>query len=83
MAEQKLNLIFYHYIHFKILENFKGRNVLHSHEVSNFIATKFRVPRQIKKKVLLDLDVLGLVEVIRGDVVKINAPLKVLCFSSD
>lgn len=80
MVKQNLNLIFYHYIHFRLVENFNKTNIHPAHEVANFIATKFRVPRQIKKKVLLDLDALGLVEVIRGDVVKINPPVKVLCF---
>lgn len=80
MAKENLNLIFYHYVHFKILENFNKTNVVPAHEVSNFIANKFRIPRQIKKKVLLDLDAIGLVEVIRGDVVKINEAKKVLCF---
>lgn len=80
MVEKNLNLIFYHYIHFTIVQNFNKTNVVPTHEVTNFIATKFRVPRQIKKKLLLDLDALGLVEVIRGDAVKINEPKKVLCF---
>lgn len=80
MAEKNLNLIFYHYMHFRLLENFKGRNVVHGHEVENFIAHKFRVPRQIKKRVLWDLEYMGLIEIIRKDVVKFNQPTKVLCF---
>lgn len=78
MAEKKLNLVFYYYIHEKIYENFVGESIVACHEVCNFIATKFRAPRQIKKKIVLDLDSLGLVEVIRGNKLKINPVQKVL-----
>lgn len=80
MAQKNLNLIFYHYIHFRLVEHFNKTNVLPGHEVANFLAHKFRVPRQIKKRLLWDLETMGLIEIIRGDVVKINQPVKVLCF---
>lgn len=80
MAKKNLNLIFYHYIHFKILENFKNTNVVPTHKVANFIAHKFRIPRQVKKRVLWDLECMGLIDIFRGEVIKINQPRKVLCF---
>ena len=78
--ERNLNLIFYHYIHLKISENFNKTNVVPAHQVENFIAHKFRVPRQIKKRVLWDLEYMGLIEIIRKDVIKINEGKRVLCF---
>lgn len=80
MAEKNLNLIFYHYIHFRLIEHFNKTNVVPAHEVANFIASKFRVPRQIKKRVMWDLEYMGLIEIIKKDVVKINEGTKVLCF---
>ena len=80
MVEKNLNLIFYHYIHLKILENFNKTNVVAYHEVANFIANKFRIPRQIKKRVLWDLESMGLIHIIRGDVIKINESKKILSF---
>lgn len=80
MAEKDLNLIFYHYMHFRLTEHFNKTNVVAGHEVANFLANKFRIPRQIKKRVLWDLEYMGLIEIIRGDVIKINKPVRVLCF---
>ena len=80
MAQKDLNLIFYHYIHFRLVEHFDKTNVVAGHEVANFIASKFRIPRQIKKRVLWDLECMGLIDIIRGDVVKINKPIKTLSF---
>lgn len=78
--ERGLNLIFYHYMHFRLCEHFNKTNVVPCHEVANFLASKFRIPRQIKKRVLWDLEYMGLIEIIRGDVVKINEATRVLCF---
>ena len=68
----KLNLLFYYYIHVKIKEKFGGRSIVCCSDVENFIANKFRTPRQLKKKVLLDLQALGLVEIYKGNRLKIN-----------
>lgn len=78
MDKPKLNLLFYYYIHEKINEKFFNQQIVSCHEVANFIACKFRVPRQLKKKVILDLDSLGVVEFIRGDKLKIKPVQKVL-----
>lgn len=80
MDNKNLNLIFYHYIHFTLVENFGEKRIVACHDVCNFIAQKFRAPRQIKKKVIIDLDALGLVELIRGDKIIIKEPVKVLSF---
>lgn len=80
MAQKDLNLIFYHYMHFRLTEHFNKTNVVAGHEVANFLATKFRIPRQIKKRVLWDLESMGLIDIVRGDVIKINEARKVLCF---
>ena len=72
MANTRLNHLFYYYIHFRIKEKFNDRIYVCCSEVENFIAQKFRTPRQIKRKVLLDLQELGLVQVLRGDKLKIN-----------
>ena len=78
MNNQNLNLIFYHYIHYNIIQKFPESRIISCSEVCNFITTKFRIPRQIKKRVLWDLEAIGLIELVKGDKIVIKEPTRIL-----
>lgn len=76
MNKSQPTFILYYYVHLKIVERFGTECLIFKDDVANFLANRFRIPRQIKKKILFDMDKLGLLEIVGKSVLRINPSTK-------